>query len=150
MKTLKYKVEIEAPAEKVWSALIDSEDFKVWCAAFAPGSFFEGNWETGAEILFLAEGMGGTVAKIKEFKPFERIVADHIATLTKDRVRETTGDMTEKWIGTREIYELEQKGESTLLKVEIHTDPAYEDMFEKGWQKALPLLKGLIESKRRK
>lgn len=145
MKHLYYQIEINASKSEVWNALIDLEKFKIWTQAFSPKSYFEGQWKQGEEISFIDADRGGTVAKIDEFIPYDRIVATHIATLTKDLVRETTGEFTENWIGTKETYVLEENAGKTTLKIEMQSHPDFTEMFENSWPKALKDLKKVVE-----
>lgn len=146
MEKLNYEIKIKASKKIVWETLIDKEKFKTWSKAFSPNSDFKGKWEEGAEILFIDVGKGGTVARLDKFKPFDVISATHIATLTKDLTRETTGEFTEKWIGTKETYWLEESDGSTTLKIEMESDEEFTKMFEDSWPEALENIKKLAES----
>ena len=146
METLDYQITINAPKKIIWDALVDVNKFKVWSKAFSPNSTFIGTWKEGNEIKFIDEGQGGTVARLDVFKPYDRVVATHIAALTKDQVRETTGEFTDKWIGTKEIYELEETGEKTVFKVQMKCHPDFKEMFKDSWPQALKNLKQLVEA----
>ena len=145
MDKLSYKILIRAPKEVVWKTLVESDKYDQWVKAFSPNSTCEGEWREGAEMLFWDPNMGGTHAIIEEFRPFESIVAKHINTVTKEGVRETTGDMTEKWIGTKEVYRLVEENGQTRLEIAIHTDMAFEKMFNDAWPMALESIKTLSE-----
>lgn len=147
MKKLIYSTLIDSTKEDIWKTIIEKDTYAKWVKAFSPNSEFEGEWKEGAEIKFFDGDMGGTVAMLDSFQPFERIVATHIATITKDKLVETTGPMTEKWIGTKEIYELEKKDHQTELRIlmEVHED--FEEMFNNCWPKALENIKNLSENK---
>lgn len=147
MKTLIYEIEIKAPRARVWNTLIDKDKYKSWSKAFSSNSDYKGKWEEGAEIEFIDVGRGGTVARIEKIKPQEFVSAVHIATLTKDMIRETKGEFTEKWIGTKEIYHLIESNDHTLLRIEMHSHEDIAPMFEEPWPKALENIKRLAESK---
>lgn len=126
--------------------MINPEKYKIWTKAFSPNSSYIGSWTEGSEITFVDKDRGGTVAHIDKLKPYDQVTATHIATLTADGVRETTGEFTEKWIGTKETYRLEESDGKTVFKVEMQTDPAFEGMFEGSWPQALKDLKKLAEA----
>ena len=137
MVTLTYETLINSTAAQVWQTLTAQESYKQWVKAFSPNSQFEGRWEQGSEMKFFDPNIGGTFATLTEVVPGVRIVAEHTATVTKDGIRETNGDMTEKWIGSRESYHLHDLGAQTRLVITIETDSIFRDMFDKGWPKAI-------------
>lgn len=145
MKELIYTISISASKEEVWNTIIGSETYDQWVKAFSPNSTYKGEWKQGAEMLFWDPDMGGTTALLEVFKPHDLIVAHHINTVTKDGIAETTGEMTEKWIGTRETYRLSEQDGLTTLSVEMRTDAAFEEMFDKCWPQALENIKKLSE-----
>ncbi|MES2661910.1 MAG: SRPBCC domain-containing protein [Pseudomonadota bacterium] len=146
MQTLYYGITISAPAKIVWETMIDPNRYALWTKAFSPNSQFQGEWKQGAEMMFIDPAMGGTIARFEELKPYVIVDAVHIATLTKDLVQETTGEMTEKWVGSREIYRFNEKNSQTTLSIEMHTHKDFLDMFDKSWPQALEDLKTLVEN----
>ncbi len=57
MKKLQFKKEIKAPAQKVYETMLglnDKSTYEQWTSAFNPTSTFEGTWEKGSKILFVA------------------------------------------------------------------------------------------------
>ena len=60
--------------------------------------------------------------------------------------RETTGEETEKWIGTKEIYMLDEAAGTTTLKIEMQTHEDFAEMFNNAWPQALANIKRLVES----
>ena len=148
MKKLVYKTLINSTKENIWKNIIKKDSYSQWVKAFSPNSQFEGEWKEGAEVKFFDNDMGGTVARLDTFKPHDRIVATHIATLTKEKIMETTGPMTEKWIGTKEIYELETVNNQTELRILMETHIDFEEMFNGSWPKALENIKNLSEEKK--
>ena len=145
MKKLKYEIQINTPKEIVWNTIISKETYGKWVKAFSANSEFIGEWKQGAEVKFFDGEMGGTIAKLDVFKPYEKIVAHHIATITSNKVIEKKGPMTEKWIGTKETYELESNGDKTTLRIIMETHPDFEKMFNDCWPKALDNIKRFSE-----
>lgn len=147
MKELRYDVSIDGTKEEVWNTLIGRESYEKWVKAFSPNSTYEGDWKEGEEMLFWDPNFGGTHATLETVKPFDSIVAVHTNTITKDGVRETTGSMTEKWIGSKEEYHLHDEDGRTKLEIVIRTDEAFQQMFDSGWPEALQNIKKLVEGK---
>lgn len=59
MKTLQFKININAPKEKVWQTLWDDKSFREWASVFCEGTYAESNWKEGDAIHFLTpDGMG--------------------------------------------------------------------------------------------
>ncbi|MEZ5056262.1 MAG: hypothetical protein R2879_04420 [Saprospiraceae bacterium] len=49
-----YKIEINAPAEKVYKTMLglnNKKTYEQWTAEFNPTSTFEGNWEKGSRCI---------------------------------------------------------------------------------------------------
>ena len=148
MKELYYEVKIFAPREVVWNKMLDKETYNDWCNAFCEDSQlvqYIGDWEQGGEVKFIDPNMGGTLALLEEVVPYEKTVARHIATLSKDHEEDTTSEMAKKWVGTMETYLFEEENGVTTLKVEIKTHEDFVEMFERGWPVALGNLKRLVE-----
>lgn len=147
MEKLKYEIKVHADPERVWETLISEESFATWSEPFSPDSQFSGEWGEGSKIRFTAHGKGGTVAEIRKFEPYKLIDAVHVATIDKNGNEETTGPMTEHWIGTRETYHLEKLKDETKLTVEMETHPDFKPMFENSWPEALKKVRELSEKR---
>ena len=145
MKHLEYKIEIEAPREKVWKIMLARDTYEQWVAKSWPNSTYEGKWEKGGKIKFASQGQGGTLAELVEVKPYDEIFARHIAVLNPDGSEDRTSDIAKGWIGITERYVFTGKDGKTTLTVMIETRPEWEKMFEDGWPTALQELKRLCE-----
>jgi len=145
MKELRYEVLIDGTREEVWNTVIGRDTYDKWVKAFSPGSTCVGEWKQGAEMLFWDPNMGGTHATLDVCRPFESILATHTNTVTKDGVRETKGEMTEKWIGSKEAYHFVEDDGQTKLEIVIKTDEAFQEMFDSSWPDALQNIKKLVE-----
>ncbi len=145
MLCLKYEIEINATKQQVWDTLIDKKKYHEWVKAFSDNSTFSGKWQEGAEVEFFDPNCGGTVAVLDKFLPYERIVARHVATINKEMERELTGPMTENWIGSKEMYDLDETAGKTTLKIEMHTHSDFAEMFNNAWPKALENIKRIAE-----
>jgi alpha-N-arabinofuranosidase len=81
------------------------------------------------------------MATIVELRPYEFILAKHIAVIGSDGTEDRDSDLAKGWIGTTESYTFTEKNGKTQLKVEINTSPDWEKMFSDGWPNALKKLK---------
>jgi hypothetical protein len=144
MKTLHFSVDIKAPREKVWRKMLDHESYKIWTAEFAPGSDYEGSWEKGQKIRFLAPDGSGMVSMIAENKPFEFISIKHLGFI-KDGVEITESPEVKAWAPAFENYTLSQTNGVTGVAVDMDITPEYELIMEQVWPKALEKLKVICE-----
>ena len=70
METIHFSKHINADVQKVWHTMLADATYREWTKAFYDGSYYEGDWNEGSEIKFLAadtEGkLGGMYSRIKE------------------------------------------------------------------------------------
>jgi hypothetical protein len=145
MLTLNYHVEIAATPQRVWSVLTDVELYKRWAQAFSPQSRFDGVWEEGGDITFFDPNMGGTRAVIDTVQPLHKLEFHHVAIFNPDNRQQLDGDLASKWIGSREIYQIDTLDDRLLLSITIYTHSDFVSVFNHGWEKALPLIKTISE-----
>jgi uncharacterized protein YndB with AHSA1/START domain len=145
MKKLVYKINIEAPKQKVWNTMLQPDSYKKWVASSWPGSFYKGSWEQGEQIRFIGKDGSGTLAQIKDLNLYKNIDAEHIAILLNGVVEDTTSDLARNWVGITEKYTFSETDGKTELTVTINTNPEWEKMFDDGWPNALMKLKELCE-----
>ncbi|MDW3081658.1 SRPBCC domain-containing protein, partial [Vibrio sp. 1403] len=89
--------------------------------------------------------MGGTRAVIDSVQPLHRLEFHHVAIFNPDNRQQLDADIAAKWIGSREIYQIDTEDERLLLNITIHTHSDFVSMFNNGWEKALPLIKSICE-----
>lgn len=145
MEHLEYKVVISAPAKKVWDTMLQQETYRQWVAKSWPNSFYEGKWAKGEKIRFIGPDGDGTLAEIVELKPYESVLARHIAVLGKGGVEDRTSEVAKGWIGITEAYKFAEHNGKTTLTVSIETTPGWRKMFDDGWPGALEELKTITE-----
>jgi uncharacterized protein YndB with AHSA1/START domain len=146
MERLEYEVKISAPARVVWETMLQKETYEQWTAKSWPGSSYEGKWEKGTEIKFGSTEQGGTVAKLEDVKPYEHILAEHIAILLPGGGQDRTSEEAKGWVGTIEEYKFSERNGKTTLNVVIQIkNPEWKKMFDEGWPTALEELKKLSE-----
>jgi len=145
MKHLEYKIVISAPAKKVWDTMLDKETYKKWTAKSWPGSSFDGKWAKGEKIKFTGPDGTGTLAELVEVKPYDRVLARHIALLGNGGVEDRTSDVAKGWIGITEEYRFSEEKGNTTVTAMMETPPEWAKMFDEGWPTALEELKKLAE-----
>ena len=145
MKHLEFRTQIAADKKTVWDTMLQPETYKEWVNVSWPGSTYEGRWAKGENVRFISPGQGGTMAQLIEQKPYDNILAKHIAVINADGSEDRTSEIARGWIGTTEQYTFKEHDGSTDLIVEIETTPEWEAMFNDGWPNALAKLKEICE-----
>lgn len=145
MKTLEFKITIAADRKHIWKTMLSPVTYRQWVMDSWPDSYYEGVWEKGEEIKFYGPEGAGTLARIVEFKPYDLILAEHIAIIKQGGTLDKESDAAKSWTGSKEQYTFTSKGNETELLVTIVSDPVWLNMFNEGWPKALQLLKKLCE-----
>lgn len=144
-KTLKFSVSIEAPRSLVWEVMLGAETYKRWTSPFCEGTYYEGTWEKGARILFLAPNGDGMVAEIVESRPPEYVSIRHLGEI-KNGVEDTTSEAVRAWAPAFETYAFSETQDGTNLTVELDTLPEYEQCMLDTYPKALGILKEICET----
>jgi uncharacterized protein YndB with AHSA1/START domain len=148
MKKLEFKIDINANAKRVWDTMLNLETYKQWVSVSWPGSIYQGQWKKGENLKFISPDQGGTMATIVDLRPYEYILAKHIAVINPDGTEDKNSDIAKGWIGTTEAYIFTEQNGKTEVKVEINTYPDWEKMFSDGWPNALKKLKEITERSR--
>jgi len=141
---------IHAPVEKVWEKMLGEEGYPQWTYIFSPGSYYEGSWDSGSEILFLMKddkgNKQGMFSRIANAIPGERVEIEHLGVI-KNGEKSIESPEAIAWGGAREIYEFvaEQTNQTKVL-VDVDSNIVYKSYFEDAWPKALDKLKSIAES----
>jgi uncharacterized protein YndB with AHSA1/START domain len=148
MQKLHFTIEINAPKEKAWHAMLDDQTYREWTSAFMPGSYYEGAWETGSKMRFLAPDPDGTVSgmfsEIKEVRPMEFVSIKNLGEIKKGAEFPFLDQLEngQEWL---ENYTFIDKGEKTEIQVDIDSNDEFAKMFSDMWPKALQSLKEVAE-----
>jgi hypothetical protein len=149
MEKLHFSINIHAPKEKVWDVMLGEESYKKWTDVFMAGSYYEGDWNEGSKMLFLAPDesgkMGGMVSRIKENRLYEYISIEHLG-MVQNGIEDTSSDDVKKWAGALENYTFKENNGTTEVLVDLDSNEEYKEMFEGMWPKALQKLKKLAEN----
>ncbi|MGG7510243.1 SRPBCC family protein [Plantibacter sp. YIM 135249] len=148
MDTLQFTVDINAPADRVWSTMLDQETYREWTGAFHEGSRYTGGWNLGDEIRFVgAEDEGpesGMLGKIVANRPNEFVSIEYTGQI-EDGVDDTTSEFAEKLIGCHENYSFREHDGITTVTVEVDSIDEFTEMFQEMWPPALAALKAIAE-----
>lgn len=145
MEKLQFKIQINAPREKVWKVMLDDETYRKWTEPFFPGSYAETDWQKGSKAKFLSPGGDGMVSRIAENIPNEFLSIEHLGMIIKG-VEDTTSDEVKAWAGAMENYTLKDIDGGTEVIVDMDSDENYSKMFSETWPKALLKVKELSEA----
>lgn len=148
MEKLHFSITVNAPQKKVWNTMLEENTYRQWTEAFASGSHYEGSWDEGSDILFLAPDesgeMSGMISRIKENREPEFLSIEHIGVI-QDGEKDTSSDAVKDWAGALENYTLKTNNGQTEVLVDMDINEEYEEMFREMWPKALQKLKKLAE-----
>jgi uncharacterized protein YndB with AHSA1/START domain len=151
---LKWEETINVPVEKLWHIMLDDQSYREWTVAFNPGgSWYEkdnaGDFVAGENIKFLGPDSsgqtGGMISKVNEVRKYEFISFHHLGFIMNG-VEDTESEKVKAWSPSFENYTFTKIDENTtLLKVEMESDPEYTEMFNSLWPKAMLKLKEISE-----
>ena len=148
MHKLHQSITINASKQRVWNAITNLSQYKIWTEAFTPGSYFEGNWQQGEKMKFLAkdkENISGLTSVISENRLFEFISIKYLG-LVKNGMEDFTSEEAKKWTPCFENYTLLEKDfEITEFVVDMEVADGFEEEMEKMWQKGMLSLKEISE-----
>lgn len=148
MEKLHFVTEIHAPAHTVWTTLLDDATYREWTSLFNDGSYFEGGWEEGQTIRFLAAEDDGTVSgmlgRIIASIPDEFVAIEYLGQVVHG-VDDTSSEAIAQLIGSHESYTLSESAGVTTLEVEVDFADEYVDMFRGMWPAALAVVKEIAE-----
>lgn len=152
MRKIIKSINIRASREAVWAAIVNDAKYRLWASAFGEGSCFEGGWQEGDSIRFLAldeEGRRmGMVSQIVVSEHLKNITIRHLGIIS-DGVEDCTSGEALKWAPAHESYHLEAiDRQTTRFTVEAEIGDEFYDMFDDMWTIALQKLKAVCEENR--
>ncbi|MNS26723.1 hypothetical protein D3C72_586560 [compost metagenome] len=144
MELLEFKIEINAPKEKVWSVLWDDETYRKWTAVFCEGTYAVSDWKEGSKIQFLSPNGEGMNSVIDKKIDNEYIAFKHLSEIKNFQVM-PVDDATKEWTGAMETYRLTEDKGVTVLEAKIDVVDKYLDYFKTTFPKGLEMAKKLSE-----
>ncbi len=139
MEKLEFNIDINAPAQKVWSVLWNDDTYPQWTAVFTEGSRAESDWKEGSKILFLDAEGNGMFSKIKTLDENSQMIFEHLGEVSKGV------EKAQEWGGATESYFLSEQNGKTALTVELTGAGDHKDYFKNIFPKALESVKNLAE-----
>jgi reverse gyrase len=144
MKTLEFKIFINAPREKVWQILWENESYREWASVFCDGTYAVSDWKEGDVVHFLSPGGMGINSIILKRVDDEYMAFKHLSEIKEYKVL-STDESQEGWSGAMETYRLISTENGTLLEATMDMVEKYTDYFEETYPKAFEKIKELSE-----
>jgi len=146
MTTLEFKIEINAPREKVWDVLWEEETYKKWTSVFGEGTYALSDWKEGSKIHFLSPSGDGMNSIIYQKIDNEYIAFMHLSEI-KNFQEMPIDDPNQEWSGAMETYLLTENKGVTVLEAKMDSVEKYVDYFRITFPKALDLVHKFSEEK---
>lgn len=145
LNKLHYEIEIACSPKRVHELMLAKDTYKEWTHVFSPGSTYVGNWEEGSRIIFTSENENvGMYGRIEKNDPGKYVSIEHLGEW-KDGKEVPPSEEFLNWVGAHENYTFEEKGNGTLLKVDLDAPEDFSGHFDGVWPKALDKLKEICE-----
>lgn len=152
MKKLQYKININAPATKIYDIMLginNKSTYEQWTSLFNPTSTYEGNWEKGSKILFVGVDekgeKGGMISRIADNIPNQFVSIQHYGLL-KSGKEITEGPEVDKWANGFENYTFKENNGTTTVTVDLDTTEDFVEYMDQAYPKALDKLKEICEA----
>jgi uncharacterized protein YndB with AHSA1/START domain len=145
---IRFEIEIDAPAEKVYRIMLDNNTYNEWTSVFNPSSRYEGSWDKGAKLRFVGTDkdgkVEGMVSKVRENIPNRYVSIEHYG-MVSDGQEIVSGPEIQSWAGSQENYFFEEKDGKTKLTIELDSNAEFKLYFSDTYPKALEKLKEICE-----
>lgn len=145
LQRLQFSVRIHAPVARVWQLMFDPESYRDWTSAFMEGSYFEGSWEQGQRLRFLAPNGEGMLAEVAENRRHAFLSLRHIGFIA-DGKEDTDSEQVRALLPAHENYTFRAMPEGTELVIDQDVGQDHAAMMSEMWPKALARLKALSET----
>lgn len=144
MKTLTYKIEIQAGQDKIWESLWNKENYTKWTKPFSEGLYFKTeSFSEGSEIRFFAPNGDAMISNIINLQPKEYVAFEHLSMMHNGEISSFNKDgETNQYF---ESYRLIENKNSVTLIAKVNTLESEEKSMNKTFSKALQIVKELSE-----
>lgn len=138
-------IHINATPEKIWKILWDDATYRIWCAPFCEGTYYQADrLEEGGKIHFLTPDGDGMHSVIYKLIPNRLMTFKHLGSIINFKeVAFKPG--TEAWSDFLETYELTPENNGTTLKITFSTTDEYKEFMINAFAKALQEVKRMAE-----
>ncbi|KRE79779.1 hypothetical protein ASG71_06945 [Arthrobacter sp. Soil763] len=144
METLRFSVDVDAPAQHVWNVMLGLDTYREWASTFREGSTYQGGWNEGDEIRFLGPDdvgtLGGLLGTVVENRPHEFVSIRYLGSI--ENGAENRGGPA---AGLHENYTFSQAGGVTTLVVELEVPDEWADDMRGMWSGAIIAIKRMAE-----
>ncbi len=138
IKTIDQKIEINAPADKVWKVLWNRDSYEEWTSAYSQGSHYTGEIEAGNVIQFLSADKTGMQSKVIRKVDNREMVFEHTHEILNGELGNKLGNLEESYLLG------ENEGKTTLhIKSDMPTE--YFTAIDEATKDALKIIKDLSE-----
>ncbi len=145
VKRLQFTITIAAPVARVWDLMLGAESYRDWTSAFVEGSYYEGSWEPGARIRFLAPSGDGMVAEIAEYRRHAYLSIRHLGHIVQG-AEDYDSPAVRVWVPAYENCSFKAVPGGTELLISQDISVEYEPYIRAAWPRALQRLKALCEA----
>ncbi len=145
MEKRHYRIEIDAPAEKVWKVLWEKDTYTDWTGVFCEGSYVKSDFTERSRAHFLTPGGDGMYSTVEENKENSVMSFRHIGML-KNGEEMPLDEETKRWSGAMETYRLHEAGGRTVLEVDLDITEEHVGYFDKAFPNGLQRVKELAEN----
>lgn len=144
METLKFEIDIQAPAEKVWQTLWNDDTYRRWTATFSEGSHAVTTWNEGDRIQFLGPEGDGMYSLIDKKVNNAYMAFKHLGEVKGGR-EIPPDENAQRWSGAMETYTLTESNGSTHLISTVQVEDDHISYFREKFPKALAVVKEISE-----
>jgi len=145
VKTLTYKIEIQASKDKIWESLWDKDNYTKWTKPFSEGLYFETeSFSEGSEIRFVAPSGDAMISKIVNLYSKEFVAFEHLSMMQNGEISSFIEDGEANQFF--ESYRLIENESSITLIAQVNTLESEEKSMDKTFPKALQIVKDLSEN----
>ncbi|GAA5082789.1 SRPBCC domain-containing protein [Chryseobacterium ginsengisoli] len=147
METLSYEKIIDAPKQKIWDILWDTETYSQWTKFFNPASdsFMKSDWKVNGKTYFTNAQGEGMVSTIDSLDEPNQVIFKHLGMVDKDGVEDIESMEIKQWSGCFEKYILIDFDGKTKLHAEVQVEKEWQDTINTGFIKGLEIVKDLAE-----
>lgn len=144
VKQLHFSILIQASVEHVWQLMFSDVGYRDWTSAFCEGSYYQGNWQQGETMRFLAPSGDGMVSQLEVVKLYEKVAIKHLGFIVQGKEDYDSAEV-KSWAPAYESYFFTVTSEGIKLSIEQDIAPEYEQYMQRTWPLALQRLKTLCE-----